>query len=239
MAQYLNQTQFIMNEIENNILNIKKNIIKAELNSSRKENSVILMAVSKTHDIGKIKQAYNAGQKHFGENYIQEAVEKISKLENLNIVWHYLGKIQSNKSKLIADNFDWVHSVDKVSTLIKIDKYRKILKKNLNVCIQVNIDNEDTKSGIDMNSVEEFLKSAQDLHNINIRGLMAIPKYQENFTDQLKTFESLQDLFKSLVKKGYKLDTLSIGMSSDYHAAIEAGSTIIRIGTAIFGERIK
>ena len=106
MAQYLNQVQFIMNEIENNILNIKKNIIKAELDSSRKENSVILMAVSKTQSVEKIKHAYNAGQKHFGENYLQEAVEKILELENFDIIWHYIGKIQGNKAKLIADNFD-------------------------------------------------------------------------------------------------------------------------------------
>jgi PLP dependent protein len=239
MAQYLNQVQFIMNEIENNILNIKKNIIKAELNSSRKENSVILMAVSKTQSVEKIKHAYNAGQKDFGENYLQEAVKKILELKNFDIIWHYIGKIQGNKAKLIADNFDWVHSADKISTLIKIDNYRNKLEKNLNVCIQVNIDNEESKSGIEIKNIEEFLESTHNLQNINIRGLMAIPQYQESFEDQFNTFKRLQDLFNNLVKKGYKLDTLSIGMSSDYHAAIEAGSTIIRIGTAIFGERIK
>ena len=228
-----------MEQIEKNIIQLKKEISNFEERYKRKKNSVLLMAVSKTHSVEKIKTAYLAGQRDFGENYLQESVEKISKLKDLDIVWHFIGSIQSNKAKLIAENFDWVHSIDKEKTLKKINALRKTSGKKLNVCIQVNSDNEETKSGISFCEVEEFLKKTKNLDMINIRGLMAIPKPEETHIAQLNSFKKIKKIFDDLVKKGYKLDTLSIGMSSDYNAAIEAGSTVIRIGTAIFGERKK
>ena len=228
-----------MEQIEKNIIQLKKEISNFEERYKRKKNSVLLMAVSKTHSVEKIKTAYLAGQRDFGENYLQESVEKISKLKDLDIVWHFIGSIQSNKAKLIAENFDWVHSIDKEKTLKKINALRKTSGKKLNVCIQVNSDNEETKSGISFCEVEEFLKKTKNLDMINIRGLMAIPKPEETRIAQLESFKKIKNIFDDLVKKGYKLDTLSIGMSSDYNAAIEAGSTVIRIGTAIFGERKK
>ena len=228
-----------MEQIEKNVIQLKKEISNFEERYKRKKNSVLLMAVSKTHSVEKIKTAYLAGQKDFGENYLQESVEKISKLKDLDIVWHFIGSIQSNKAKLIAENFDWVHSIDKEKTLKKINALRKTSGKKLNVCIQVNSDNEETKSGISFCEVEEFLKKTKNLDMINIRGLMAIPKPEETHIAQLESFKKIKNIFDDLVKKGYKLDTLSIGMSSDYNAAIEAGSTVIRIGTAIFGERKK
>ena len=196
-----------------------------------------LLAVSKSQDIDKIKDAYKYGQKDFGENYIQEAINKINNLKDLNINWHFIGKVQSNKSKLIAENFSWVHSIDKITTLEKINNFRKNISPNLNVCIQINADEEKTKSGIKVSDVENFLKDASSFQNINLRGLMAIPKYQADSLEQYNTFMKIKVLFDSLRKKGYKLDTLSIGMSADYESAIAAGSTIVRIGTAIFGER--
>ena len=228
-----------MNKIKKNILEIKKNISKISLDLNRTIDSVTLMAVSKKQSSENIREAYQAGQKDFGENYLQESISKIQELHDLEIVWHYIGSIQSNKSKLIAENYDWVHSIDKISTLKKINKYRGSVNRKINICIQVNIDAEDTKSGLYMNEVEDFIKGCSSMNWVNIRGLMAIPKYQSNSDLKSKAFKKIKHLFDDLIKKGYKLDTLSIGMSSDYEEAIESGSTIVRIGTAIFGERKK
>ena len=228
-----------MNKIKKNILEIKKNISKISLDLNRTIDSVTLMAVSKKQTSENIREAYQAGQKDFGENYLQESISKIQELHDLEIVWHYIGSIQSNKSKLIAENYDWVHSIDKISTLKKINKYRGSVNRKINICIQVNIDAEDTKSGLYMNEVEDFIKGCSSMNWVNIRGLMAIPKYQSNSDLKSKAFKKIKHLFDDLIKKGYKLDTLSIGMSSDYEEAIESGSTIVRIGTAIFGERKK
>ena len=228
-----------MIDIKNNIIKIKKNILDLELILNREKNSVILMAVSKMQDSEKIREAYSSGQKNFGENYLQESLGKISELSDLDITWHYIGKIQSNKSKLIAENYDWIHSVDKISTLKKISDHRKDSQDKINVCIQVNLDNEETKSGIAIEKVESFINEAANFDGINLRGLMAIPMYEKEYELQYATFMKIKILFDSLVNKGYKLDTLSIGMSSDYSAAVAAGSTIVRIGTSIFGERKK
>jgi len=228
-----------MNDIKKNLIKIKENIINEELKSNRVKNSVTLIAVSKTHSIENIKVAYEAGQNDFGENYLQESISKISELQDLKIIWHFIGRIQSNKLKLIAENYDWIHSVDKISTLEKISNYRKDIKENLNICIQVNVDEEKTKSGISFDEVESFIKEAVKFKGINIRGLMSIPMHKDDYELQYETFNKINELFNSLVNKGYKLDTLSIGMSADYNAAIAAGSTMVRIGTAIFGERRK
>ena len=228
-----------MNAIKENIIEIKKKILDLEIKSKRKENSVTLLAVSKAQNIDKIKDAYKFGQKDFGENYLQESISKINSLKDLNITWHFIGNVQSNKSKLIAENFSWVHSIDKISTLEKINNFRGKLNSNLNVCIQINLDDEKAKSGIRIDSTDGFIKEAYRFKNINIRGLMAIPKYQANNSEQYNSFMKIRALFDSLIEKGHKLDTLSIGMSADYESAIAAGSTIVRIGTAIFGERKK
>ena len=228
-----------MDFIKKNIFDLKHKISKSEIQYNRPKNSVLLMAVSKTQSPENIIEAFNAGQRDFGENYIQESIEKISKLKKLDIIWHYIGKIQSNKSKIIANNYDWVHSVDKISTLKKINNYRCDSKNKINICIQVNIDYEDSKSGIAPEEVEFFINDTIKLDKVNIRGLMAIPMHQADHGKQYQTFMKIKNLFDELVNKGYKLDTLSIGMSSDYEAAIAAGSSIVRIGTAIFGERKK
>ena len=228
-----------MDKIGKNILKIKQDIKAAEKKFNRDSNSVLLMAVSKTQSVENILKAYEAGQRDFGENYVQESIEKIVELKNLDITWHFIGKIQSNKSKYIAENFVWIHSIDKISTLKKINDLRKNVEEKLNVCVQVNIDSEDSKSGILVNEVEDFIVKASKFEKLKIRGLMAIPMYHPDYVSQYKTFAKIKNLFDSLIKKNFKLDTLSIGMSSDYNAAIEAGSTIVRIGTSIFGERKK
>ena len=228
-----------MDKIGKNVLKIKQDIKAAEKKFNRDSNSVLLMAVSKTQSVENILKAYEAGQRDFGENYVQESIEKIVELKNLDITWHFIGKIQSNKSKYIAENFDWIHSIDKISTLKKINDLRKNVEEKLNVCVQVNIDSEDSKSGILVNELEDFIVKASKFEKLKIRGLMAIPMYHPDHVSQYKTFAKIKNLFDSLIKKNFKLDTLSIGMSSDYNAAIEAGSTIVRIGTSIFGERKK
>ena len=228
-----------MGKIKKNILEVKKNISKTLLDFNRAEDSVTLMAVSKKQSTESIREAYQAGQKDFGENYLQESISKIQELRDLEIVWHYIGSIQSNKSKLVAENYDWVHSVDKISTIKKINNYRDSSKEKINICIQVNIDAEDTKSGIHINEVEDFIKECSSMSQINIRGLMAIPKFQKDNDLKNEAFRKIKHLFDDLVKKEHKLDTLSIGMSADYEEAIGSGSTIVRIGTAIFGEREK
>ena len=228
-----------MGKIKKNILEVKKNISKTLLDFNRAEDSVTLMAVSKKQSTESIREAYQAGQKDFGENYLQESISKIQELHDLEIVWHYIGSIQSNKSKLIAENYDWVHSVDKISTIKKINNYRDSSKEKINICIQVNIDAEDTKSGIHINEVEDFIKECSSMSQINIRGLMAIPKFQKDNDLKNEAFRKIKRLFDDLKKKDHKLDTLSIGMSADYAEAIGSGSTIVRIGTAIFGEREK
>ena len=228
-----------MSKIKKNILEVKKNIAKILLDFNRAEDSVTLMAVSKQQSTSSIREAYQAGQTDFGENYLQESISKIQELRDLEIVWHYIGSIQSNKSKLIAENYDWVHSVAKIATLKKINNYRDSAKEKINICIQVNIDAEETKSGIHISEVEDFIKECSSMSQINIRGLMAIPKFQKDNDLKNSAFKKIKRLFDDLVKKGYKLDTLSIGMSADYEEAIGSGSTIVRIGTAIFGEREK
>ena len=228
-----------MGKIKKNILEVKKNISKTLLDFNRAEDSVTLMAVSKKQSTESIREAYQAGQKDFGENYLQESISKIQELRDLEIVWHYIGSIQSNKSKLVAENYDWIHSVAKIATLKKINNYRDSAKEKINICIQVNIDAEETKSGIHISEVEDFIKECSSMSQINIRGLMAIPKFQKDNDLKNVAFSKIKSLFDDLVLKGYKLDTLSIGMSADYEEAIGSGSTIVRIGTAIFGEREK
>ena len=228
-----------MGKIKKNILEVKKNISKTLLDFNRAEDSVTLMAVSKKQSTESIREAYQAGQKDFGENYLQESISKIQELRDLEIVWHYIGSIQSNKSKLVAENYDWIHSVAKIATLKKINNYRDSVKEKINICIQVNIDSEETKSGIHVSEVEDFIKECSSMSQINIRGLMAIPKFQKDSDLKNVAFSKIKSLFDDLVLKGYKLDTLSIGMSGDYEEAIGSGSTIVRIGTAIFGEREK
>ena len=228
-----------MSKIKKNILEVKKNISKISLDFNRAEDSVTLMAVSKKQSTASIREAYKAGQKDFGENYLQESISKIQELHDLEIVWHYIGSIQSNKSKLVAENYDWIHSVAKIATLKKINNYRGSNKEKINICIQVNIDSEETKSGIHISEVEDFIKECSSMSQINIRGLMAIPKFQKDNDLKNVAFSKIKSLFDDLVLKGYKLDTLSIGMSGDYEEAIGSGSTIVRIGTAIFGEREK
>ncbi len=231
--------QFTMSNICENILRLKEKINLYEEKYGREINSVKLLAVSKTHGKDIIIDAEKCGQKDFGENYLKESIEKINQLREYALSWHYIGNIQSNKIKSIAENFDWVHSIDSIRSLQKLSKYRPENYGSINVCLQVNIDDEKSKSGVKINEVDDFFKEAGNLKSVNLRGLMAIPEQSKEYSLQVEKFQILRDCFDNLLNKGFSVDTLSMGMSNDFEAAIKCGATIIRVGTAIFGERFK
>ena len=194
------------------------------------------MGASKSQTVEQIEQAYDNGVFHFGENYLQEAETKISKIDK-NIVWHFIGSIQTRKTKKIARLFDWVHTVDSLKIVEKLNEARRSSKGPLNICLQVNIDNEETKSGILKEEIDDFLTNLNTLKNIKTRGLMIIPKQRDTAEEQSEIFSDLRLKLDSLKSRFPELDTLSMGMSSDYLAAIQEGATILRIGTGIFGAR--
>jgi hypothetical protein len=194
------------------------------------------MGASKSQTVEQIEQAYDSGVFHFGENYLQEAETKISKIDK-NIVWHFIGSIQTRKTKKIARLFDWVHTIDSLKIAEKLNEARPSSRGPLNICLQVNIDNEETKSGILKEEIDDFLTNLTALKNIKTRGLMIIPKPRDTVEEQSEIFSDLRLKLDSLKSRFPELDTLSMGMSSDYLAAIQEGATIIRIGTGIFGAR--
>ena len=197
--------------------------------------SVQLLAVSKTHPSQSLRQMYQAGQRSFGENYLQEALTKIDELQDLEIEWHFIGHVQRNKTKHLAEKFDWVHGVDRLIIAERLSSQRMDSRKPLNICIQVNIDGQDSKDGCQPNEVAELVKQISQLPNLRLRGLMVIPAPENSvaFADAKTLFEQV----KSLHARPQDWDTLSMGMSGDLDAAIAAGSTMVRVGTALFGAR--
>tara|TARA_B100000768_G_scaffold89043_1_gene83506 strand:- start:75 stop:743 length:669 start_codon:yes stop_codon:yes gene_type:complete len=222
------------------MLKIKENIKfvhdEIEQNPHRTEKDIRLVAVSKGQNYSAIKTAFDVGQKIFGENYLQEALEKKKFLKNLEIEWHFIGPVQSNKCKLISENFSWVQTVDRIKIANKLNQYRDS-SNPLNICIQVNVSEENTKSGVSLNDVNQFAKLISNLKNLKLRGVMAIPsKTNENKT-LISQYKSLKSMYEELKIIYSSVDTLSIGMSSDYLLAIENGANLVRIGTKIFGAR--
>jgi len=202
-------------------------------------NELKLLAVSKTHPASAIQAAYEAGITEFGESYLQEAVDKIQTLTELPICWHFIGPIQSNKTRLISANFDWVQSVDRKKLLIRLNEQRPNNLSPLNTCIQINYFNEPQKKGARPDEIMALLELASQLPNISLRGLMAIPPKTDCFETQLSQYQQIAASFEQYQKQFPQMDTLSIGMSNDLEAAIGAGSTMVRIGTALFGVRQK
>lgn len=204
---------------------------------NRNPDDITLLAVSKTKPAEDIQSAYNAGQHCFGENYLQEALQKIQTLHELAIEWHFIGAIQSNKTRELAENFAWVHSVDRLKIAQRLSEQRPESMPPLNICLQVNISEEASKSGLMLNQLSKLTKEVVQLPNITLRGLMAIPAKADTLAAQRATFAQIQQALKTLQKTYPGLDTLSMGMSNDMQAAIAEGSTILRIGSAIFGAR--
>jgi len=212
-------------------------IRQAEIQFERAPNSVKLLAVSKTKPLSEIQAAINCGQLEFGENYLQDALSKIKALNHNKVKWHFIGHVQSNKARQVAENFSWVHTVDSIKLARRLSRFVADGKPALNVCIQINISNEKNKSGCNIESALELAQEIEKLENLNLRGLMAIPMPETDFAAQRSVFRDLNSIYQDFKAKGIKLDTLSIGMSADLEAAIAEGATIVRVGTDIFGPR--
>lgn len=226
-----------METIAERLKSALESLEQANQKANRAPNSVQLLAVSKTKPVSDIVQAYEAGHRLFGENYVQEGVEKIQALQELNdIEWHFIGPLQSNKTKLVAENFDWIHSVERKKIAQRLNDQRTA-HKALNVLIQVNINKEQSKAGVMPEEVEALAEFIDALPNLTLRGLMAIPKAEQSEQDLAKTFEQMHACFVQLQQKFEPVDTLSMGMSGDMEQAVFAGSTMVRVGTAIFGAR--
>ncbi|MEH6357763.1 MAG: YggS family pyridoxal phosphate-dependent enzyme [Pseudomonadales bacterium] len=223
--------------IAENIEQVSSRINAAEKAAGRVLGIVQLITVSKTRSANEIRKAVAAGAHHIGENYLQEALGKQTELHDENIVWHFIGPIQSNKTQAIASNFDWVHSVDRLKIAQRLNDQRDAKKAPLNICIQVNISNESSKSGVLLADLPELAQQINALPHITLRGLMAIPSPNQSEADLATDFSRMQSSLDSLNQNGLSLDTLSMGMSGDIEAAIAAGSTMVRVGTAIFGPR--
>ena len=221
---------------------VHEQIRAAEQQYGRKTGSVQLLAVSKTRPIEDLLEAQHAGQTAFGENYLQDALPKIVALAKLGSSpkpqWHFIGPIQSNKTRDIAEYFDWVHSIDRLKIARRLNEQRPPNLPPLSICLQVNIDNETSKSGVLPGEVLGLATEIQQLPNLILRGLMAIPTATSDFEQQRRAFRHLRELYEQLQQQGIPLDTLSMGMTNDLEAAIAEGSTMVRIGTAIFGERL-
>ena len=222
MAQFLKLNQSLM--ISDNLKQVKSRIDSVQ---SRKK--VELIAVSKTRSTKEIQEAVDAGQVHFGENYLQESIEKINFFKGSGLIWHFIGPIQSNKTSAIADNFDWVHSVDRIKVATRLSDQRNPALGPLNILIQVNVDREETKSGVDIENVGEIVSEIESLPNISLRGFMTIPRPENS----QNSFAEM----KQLISKYPNLDSLSMGMSADLEIAIKNGANLVRVGTDIFGQR--
>ena len=205
--------------------------------AGRAADSVQLLAVSKTWGADAVRAAHAAGQTAFGENYIQEAVDKITALRDLPLEWHCIGPIQSNKTRLVAEHFDWVHSIDRLKIAQRLSEQRPAHLPPLQVCLQVNVDGGANKSGVSPQDLPALAQAVAALPHLCLRGLMTIPEPAESEAQMRAVHRQAKALFDSLRQQGLPLDTLSMGMSADLAAAIAEGSTLVRIGTAIFGQR--
>lgn len=230
-----------MSPIFRNLQAVREHISRAATQAGRDSASVQLLAVSKTFGPNAVFDAAAAGQRAFGENYLQEALDKMQAVRSaqpgLALEWHFIGPIQSNKTRLIAEHFDWVHSVDRQKIAQRLSDQRPEHLPPLNICLQVNISHEASKSGVLPEDVLPLAQSVAGLPRLRLRGLMAIPEPAADFDAQRKPFGQLRELQETLKRHGLALDTLSMGMSADLDAAIAEGGTIVRVGTAIFGKR--
>jgi len=224
-------------DIIENLRHIQKNIALLSHKYHRTPDSIQLLAVSKTKPVEFIRAAFDAGQTCFGESYLQEVLSKMQSLEDLPIEWHFIGAIQSRKTRELAENFDWVHSVDRLKIALRLSEQRPANLPPLNICLQINISEEASKSGLNMNDVESIVAEIAPLPGLCLRGLMAIPAREDNLNKQREAFSRMRLMLKTLQSRHPELDTLSMGMSADMEAAIAEGSTLLRIGSAIFGAR--
>ncbi|MGH1451043.1 MAG: YggS family pyridoxal phosphate-dependent enzyme [Pseudomonadaceae bacterium] len=225
-----------MSTIAENIANVRERIARSAATAARDPAEITLIAVSKTRPASAIRDAWAAGLRDFGENYLQEALEKIETLFELPLTWHFIGPIQSNKTRPIAEHFDWVHGVDRLKIAQRLSEQRPEHLAPLNICLQVNISREPSKSGVLPEDVAELAEAVAALPRLKLRGLMAIPAPAEDSEGRRQPLRELRECLQSLPMP---LDTLSMGMSDDLGEAVQEGATLVRVGTALFGEREK
>lgn len=223
--------------VTENYRKIQDLLAKAAAEAGRPADQIRLLAVSKTKPVEAILEAAAAGQRDFGENFVQEGLEKIRKCGRDDLVWHFIGHLQSNKTRLVAEHFHWVHTVDRLKIARRLSEQRPRQAQALNVCIEVNIDAEPSKSGVAPKDVAALAHAIAPLPGLRLRGLMCLPAIRQGLEEQRRPFARLRELLTVLNDEGLQLDTLSMGMSADYAAAIHEGATIVRVGTAIFGAR--
>ena len=228
-----------MRSIADNLQAVKARAAGAARAAGRDPGAVALLAVSKTHASALIEEAFRAGQRAFGENYVQEALDKMGALVLLPIEWHLIGPLQSNKTRAVAERFQWVHSIDRERIARRLSEQRPDTLPPLDVLLQVNVSGEASKSGVAPSDAAALAKAVAALPRLRLRGLMAVPEPSADERAQRARFREVRALYESLQQAGLALDTLSMGMSADMEAAIAEGSTMVRIGTAIFGERQK
>ncbi len=228
-----------MNVIVANLQAVRARIAAAARQAGRQPHDVALIAVSKTFGADAIAQACDAGQTAFGESYLQEALDKMDRLAARPLEWHFIGPIQSNKTRLIAARFQWVHSIDRARIAERLAAARPAAMPALDVCLQINVSGETTKSGIDPAAAPALARLVAGLPRLRLRGLMAIPRPTADPLEQRRQFARVRELKEKITASGIALDTLSMGMSDDLEAAIAEGATLVRVGSAIFGERIK
>lgn len=223
--------------IADNLAAVRTRIAHTARACGRDPQEIQLLAVSKTHSPQSVREAAQAGQRDFGENHLQEARDKQIAVANTALIWHFIGPIQSNKTRAIAENFAWVHSVDRLKIAQRLSTQRPATAPPLNVCIEINVSGEASKSGVLPQAAAALAEQVAVLPQLKLRGLMAIPAPTSDLQQQRQAFAQVRALFDALNQRGFKLDTLSMGMSDDMEAAIAEGATIVRIGTAIFGAR--
>lgn len=228
-----------MTPISANLQAVHARIEAAARAAGRNPKDISLLAVSKTWPAGHVREAAAASQRAFGENYVQESVAKITELAALGLEWHFIGPLQSNKTRPVAEHFDWVHSVERMKIAERLSEQRPAGMAPLNVCLQVNVSGEASKSGCAPEEAVALAKAIAALPNLRLRGLMCIPEPVDDAEAQRRPFRQLRELYEQLRSDGLPLDTLSMGMSHDIEAAIAEGTTMVRVGTAIFGERSK
>ncbi|MGB5486299.1 MAG: YggS family pyridoxal phosphate-dependent enzyme [Lysobacterales bacterium] len=226
-----------MNESIQRLNLVRQRVERACISSGRQPGEVSLLAVSKWHPAEKITVLNKLGVRSFGENQLQEALKKQQELTELDLQWHFIGVLQSNKTRAIAENFQWVQSVDRQKILERLSAQRPHSLQPINICLQVNIDQEPQKSGAKPEEIPQLAELSRGLDNIKLRGLMAIPRLTNDPKEQHESFRRVKDLFELLKNEGHDIDTLSMGMSSDLEIAISEGSTMVRIGTDLFGKR--
>ncbi|HEX7719530.1 MAG TPA: YggS family pyridoxal phosphate-dependent enzyme [Woeseiaceae bacterium] len=223
--------------VTENFRKIQDLLAKATADAKRPAGSVQLLAVSKSQPAARVREAAMFGQKHFGENFVQEALAKKEAVGRDDLVWHFIGRLQANKTRPVAEHFDWVHTVDRLKTARRLSEQRPYYAGDLNICIQVNIDGEPGKSGVPPEELTALAAGISGLTKLRLRGLMCIPAVHHGVEAQREPFRRLRQLSEGLAAAGIATDTLSMGMSADFEAAILEGATIVRIGTALFGAR--